>query len=200
MGLDAPSSDITHRIRARRAAGVRAGDIDPALPGEHVVHGTQPGAAIALDRLAAAAEARARRAPLEAVGSDRVVEFEYLPGEQEALGLSVEDGGDVIEDEVEAEVEIDAVLAERQFAEDILTAPTDTPMRLAVIEEKLAATEEILGTVQEQLDGISKALVLIAGAEGQFHVEARTALSILLTPPEEPPARAPWYRRIFGLQ
>jgi hypothetical protein len=58
-GVDAKSYDLTSRIRAKRAALVRAGEVSPALPGEY--KGSPVGGGMDLNKMAAVAAAHERR-------------------------------------------------------------------------------------------------------------------------------------------
>lgn len=168
MGIDAPSSDLTGRIRALRKAGVANGDIEPALPGEHSLHGR---GGVDVERLSAAHAARDRRATRsgEVAGSDEVVDFVYLEGEEDALKLSPEDGGEAEETQEDPEQVAEFAALPDEVDEPFDIGPentADAPVEVdpaqsdAVQAELLAKVEEI----HVRLDGQDAAFLLIAKA------------------------------------
>lgn len=175
MGLDAPSTDLTGRIRALRKAGVANGDIEPALPGEHALHGR---GGVDVERLSAAHAARDRRAArTEVAGGDQVVDFEYLPGEEEALRLSAEDGGEGLgtpEASAEDTLEDPVAVAEAAALPDEVDEPAfdlgGSPEQISYEPDPAqsdAVQAEILERVEAvhtRLDGQDAATLLLAEA------------------------------------
>lgn len=208
MGLDAPSSDLTERIRARRKAGVAAGEIEPARPGEHVVHGTRAG--VDVERMLAGAEARERRAA-RAGAAEEVVEFVYTDEERAALEddaalrLSPEDGGDTaIEEPPLPDEEPLALETQEDALEEIplLPEPDEAvegpdPVYLTALTGELVLGMEEQAKRQEatveMIAGLGDALILLAAAFDETTRGLDTLAALLQRPSRWSRLRA-WLR------
>lgn len=195
MGIDAPSTDMTARIQAKRRALAAAGQLNQ----ERNPFTAQGGSAGAVDVSKYAALARAEERRAERAGGDRVVEFVYTE-EEKALMLAAEDGGDGFPEDAEEYHPEEEAFAP-PLADEMLVAQTDLDQRLVRIEAGLlevsAQLREHISFSEEQHEGLGKGLIALA--------EHIAALPELLAPkpypvPEPPAEKLGFWQKLRALE
>lgn len=222
-GIDAPSTDLTQRIQARRKAMVLSGDLEPMKPGERQIHGRSPGASLDVEALGRAQDARSRR-------SERVVEMDYedytgtQPASREAadadepfeVGAEEQTEPDTFDLGDEPEIplgKVDIEVVRREPGpldlDTLLQDNEDLALLFATQSEKAL---DALAGLNERFDELGRGFVAFAEnvAEALAKLDGQPTAAADPTPPapvqtlteilsERPvaPARIPWYRRKF---
>jgi len=200
VGLDAPSQDLTARIQARRRSLILSGEIEPALPGERMIHGKQPGAAATFETAGAAlATAQTRRA-FRSARAEEVVEMDYTDYSEGAdADEPFEVGAGEPEPEPEPEPEDDELLraaeeleidlrpSQEEYAERVLLDDDGLLLALAEVKEMVTVVRE---EMHERMDAYDRGLIALARGLGEELQALRPTINFVgdaLTPAEDRP-------------
>lgn len=182
-GIDAPSQDLTTRIQATRKKLILSGDIEPHRPGERMLHGRAPGAALDIEQVSRAADLRQRR-----TGRTEVVEMDLTdytgtqPGTKELIDAADADEPFAVGEEPDAdgndtfdlgdepgtvdedEPELDDEPDEPELGPVALDVSSETELLLLldIAEQGRADAERRHEELLERLDGIGAGLIALA--------------------------------------